>query len=78
MTSVFEHTPERITCEVEGKPGQGRHTRSEDVLQQICVHFADNNLESFILSPGFCRLLREGGLFVEMFFARVAERFVRM
>jgi hypothetical protein len=75
---VFEHTPERITCEVECRPGQGRHTPSGDILQRICVHFAANNFESLILSSGFNHLLREGGLFVEMFFAQVAERFARM
>lgn len=75
---VFEHTPERVTCEVERRPGQGRHTPSEDILQQICVHFAANNFESLILSSGFNHLLREGELFVEMFFAQVAERFARM
>lgn len=75
---IFEHTPERITCEVERRPGQGRHRLSEDILQQICVHFAANNFESLMPLSGFNHLLREGGLFVEMLFAQVAERFARM
>jgi hypothetical protein len=75
---VFEHTPERITCDIEGQSCQSPHKSSGDILQQICVHFAANNFESLILSSGFCHLLREGGLFVEMFVAYVAERFGRM
>ena len=31
-----------------------------------------------MLSSGFNHLLREGGAFVEMLFAQVAERFARM
>lgn len=75
---IFEHTPERITYDVGGESCQSPHKLSEDILQQICVHFAANNFESLILSSGFCHLLREGGLFVEMFVAHVAERFARM
>ena len=75
---VFEHTPERITYDIGGESCQSPQKSSGDILQQICVHFAANNFESLILSSGFCHLLREGGLFVEMFVAHVAERFGRM
>ena len=75
---IFEHTTERITYDVGGESCQSPHKLSGDILQQICVHFAANNFESLILSSGFCHLLREGGLFVEMFVAHVAERFARM
>lgn len=75
---IFEHTPERTMCAGEAKAYQDLHTSSGDMLQQICVHFAANNFESLILSSGFSLLLREGGLFVEMFVARLAERFAKM
>jgi hypothetical protein len=66
---IFKHTPERITCEVERRPGQGQHRLLEDILQQICVDFAANNFESLMPLSGFNYLLREGRLFVEMLFA---------
>lgn len=75
---VFEHTPERVTYDFGEESCQSQHKSPGDILQQICVHFAANNFEALILSSGFCHLLREGGLFVEMFVAHVAERLARM
>ncbi|KAK5726099.1 hypothetical protein LTR15_004291 [Elasticomyces elasticus] len=57
---VFEHTPES--------------TEQPDVLQDICVHYAANSLETLVSSVDFRRLLRGGGSFVGMLVGRIAER----
>lgn len=75
---VFEHTPERQTwCRGE-QTSQILGDSRPDLLQDICVRFAANNTETLVLSPAFHSLLRDGGLFVGMYFENVAQRLLRL
>lgn len=75
---VFEHTPERVSSEIERPLNEAPHIPHVDTLQNVCVHFAANNSHLLRLTSESRLLLREGGFFVELFVARLAERFARM